>query len=47
MKLYEAEQKEREAFKVICSGYGISWPLIDEDLSVDGIIKSYQKKQKG
>ncbi len=39
-KLLNANVKEREAYKVICSGYGISWPLIDEDLSIDGLIKS-------
>ncbi len=39
-KLLHATTKEREAYKVICSGYGISWPLIDEDLAIDGLIKS-------
>jgi len=38
-KLLIASTKEREAYKVICSGYGISWPLIDEDLAIDGLIK--------
>ena len=42
-KLLNATSKEREAYKVICSGYGISWPLIDEDLSIDGLLKSYIK----
>ena len=27
------------AFKVSPSGYGIHWPLIDEDLSFNGLIK--------
>jgi len=39
-KLFNASIKECEAFKVIASGYGISWPLIDEDLSIDGLLKS-------
>lgn len=39
-KLLNATKIEREAYKVIASGYGISWPLIDEDLSIDGLIKS-------
>lgn len=39
-KLLNASIKEREAFKVIASGYGISWPLIDEDLSIDGLLKT-------
>lgn len=42
-KLHNANKKEREAYNVICSGYGISWPLIDEDLSIDGLIKTYNK----
>jgi hypothetical protein len=45
-KLLNASIKEREAFKVIASGYGISWPLIDEDLSVDGLIKTYNGESK-
>ena len=37
-KLSKASQKEKEAYKIICSGYGISWPLIDEDLSITALI---------
>ena len=43
-KLMNASEKEREAYKVICSGYGISWPLIDEDLSIDGLIRMQAQK---
>ncbi len=43
-KLMNASEKEREAYKVICSGYGISWPLIDEDLSIDGLIRIQAQK---
>lgn len=42
-KLLNAGKKEREAYRVICSGYGINWPLIDEDLSIDGLIKTHKK----
>jgi hypothetical protein len=42
-RLYKASKKEREAFRVISSGYGINWPLIDEDLSIDGLIRTYKK----
>jgi hypothetical protein len=42
-KLLNASKKEREAYKVICSGYGIGWPLVDEDLSIDGLIKKYKQ----
>jgi len=31
VKLLNATKKELEAYRVICSGYGINWPLIDED----------------
>jgi hypothetical protein len=41
-KLLKATVKEREAYQVISSGYGISWPLINEDLSIDGLIKTYK-----
>ena len=47
LKLVKASKKEREAYKVSPSGYGIHWPLIDEDLSVDvllGIKHSYSKE---
>jgi len=37
-RLLKATQKERETFKVSPSGYGIHWPLIDEDLSVDALL---------
>lgn len=38
-KLYGASEIERELYKISPSGYGIHWPLIDEDLSVDNLIK--------
>ena len=37
-RLLKASKKERETYKVSPSGYGICWPLIDEDLSVDAIL---------
>jgi hypothetical protein len=37
-KLYNAGQNERENFTISPSGYGISWPIIDEDLSIDGLL---------
>ena len=36
--LANATQTEREKFEVSPSGYGISWPLLDEDLSIDGLL---------
>ena len=37
-RLLKATKKERETYKVSPSGYGIHWPLIDEDLSVDALL---------
>jgi hypothetical protein len=37
-RLAMATQSERENFEVSQSGYGIHWPDIDEDLSIDGLI---------
>ena len=39
-KLMRAEKKDREAFEISPSGYGIHWPLLDEDLSVEALIES-------
>ncbi|MBC8493168.1 MAG: DUF2442 domain-containing protein [bacterium] len=33
-----ANNKERAEFEVSPSGYGIHWPLIDEDISIDGLL---------
>ena len=37
-RLAAASPEERGNFIVSPSGYGIHWPDIDEDLSVDGLI---------
>jgi len=39
-KLAKANRVEREFYQLSPSGYGIHWPLIDEDLSIGGILKS-------
>jgi hypothetical protein len=39
-KLKAANEFQRQFFKVSPSGYGIHWPLIDEDLSVDSLLKT-------
>ena len=41
-KLLYAIQSEKENFEISPSGYGIHWPLIDEDLSINGLIKKYK-----
>lgn len=38
-KLKTANDLQRNFYKISPSGYGIHWPLIDEDLSVDAILK--------
>lgn len=37
-KLSKATDVEREKYEASPSGYGIHWPLIDEDLSIDGLL---------
>ena len=37
-KLADAPIEEREKYEISPSGYGIHWPLIDEDLSIDALI---------
>lgn len=37
-RLLEASAEERMRYEVSPSGYGIHWPLIDEDLSIDGLL---------
>ena len=39
-KLLNASQIERELNKISPSGYGIHWPLIDEDISIQAILKN-------
>ena len=37
-RLAHATQRQRERVEVSPSGYGLHWPDIDEDLSIDGLI---------
>ncbi len=36
--LLRASAEERMRYEISPSGYGIHWPLIDEDLSIDGLL---------
>jgi hypothetical protein len=38
-KLNKASDLERGNIEVICSGTGLHWPDLDEDLSVTGIME--------
>jgi hypothetical protein len=37
-KLAKASDIERNKYEVSPAGYGIHWQLIDEDLSIDGLL---------
>lgn len=37
-RLMHASAAEKASFEVSPSGYGIHWPLVDEDLSIDGLL---------
>ncbi|WP_333874784.1 DUF2442 domain-containing protein [Methylobacter sp.] len=36
--LAKAGEKELNHYEISPSGYGIYWPLIDEDISIDGLL---------
>ncbi|MFA7566699.1 MAG: DUF2442 domain-containing protein [Alkalispirochaeta sp.] len=40
-RLAEAPQMTREVIEISPTGYGLHWPLIDEDLSIDGILRDF------
>ena len=37
-RLFKASDLERGSYNISPSGYGIHWPIIDEDLSIDGLL---------
>ncbi len=39
-RLASATEAERRDWRVIGQGEGIHWPLIDEDLSVEGLLRA-------
>lgn len=45
-KLPNASKTELENYKISPSGYGIHWHLLDEDLSIDGLIRIKKSKNK-
>ena len=40
--LAKASAEERRLAELSPGGYGIHWPLIDEDLSIGGLVKMHQ-----
>lgn len=37
-RLANATTSQRKKWKIIGSGMGIHWPLVDEDLSIEGLL---------
>ena len=46
-KLATADDRTKLNFEVSPSGYGIHWPELDEDLSIDGMIKVSKVRKMG
>jgi len=40
-RLAEAPHVARQSIVISPTGYGLRWPLVDEDLSVDGILRDF------
>ena len=38
-RLLNASEADRNAWELAAGGYGIHWPTIDEDLSVEGLLR--------
>jgi hypothetical protein len=43
--LDRASEMEKITFEISPSGYGIHWPLIDEDIAVDGLLGIVHAKE--
>jgi len=43
--LDRASEKEKITFEISPSGYGIHWPLIDEDIAIDGLLGIVHTKE--
>lgn len=44
--LQNASEKEKNLFEISPSGCGIYWPLLDEDLSIDGLFGLVHRSKK-
>ena len=44
--LQNATEQEKNLFEISPSGYGIHWPLLDEDLSIDGLLGVIHRPEK-
>ena len=43
--LEKASDEERNNFEISPSGYGIHWPILDEDISIDGLLGIVHSQQ--
>ena len=39
-RLLHASAAKREIFEISPSGYGIHWPMVDEDISISGLLRT-------
>lgn len=44
--LQGASKQEKNTFEISPSGYGIHWTLLDEDLSIDGLLGLVHEPEK-
>jgi len=44
-RLASASEMERRIVEVSPAGYGMHWPLIDEDITINGIINQARKAE--
>ena len=42
-KLARATDEQKKEYQISPSGYGIHWPKIDEDISIEGLIGNNSK----
>jgi hypothetical protein len=43
-RLAHASRPERECYEISPAAYGIHWPLVDEDLSIDGLLRAAERE---
>ena len=44
-RLSEASAKQRARWEIIADGHGIHWPDVDEDISLDGMLRGVPAKR--
>jgi len=45
-RLLHADEQTRNTFSLSPSGYGIHWEIVDEDLSIDGLLGIQHKPER-